>query len=223
MPYAIAFDVYGTLVNPLELNQHLQPLVGEFADRFAELWREKQIEYTFRRGLMQQYENFSVCTQQAMQYTMQTLKVTLSETEQEGLLAEYQNLNAFPEAIDGLQALKANGHQLVAFSNGIAAKVRDLLGRSGVLPQLEAVISVDDLKTFKPNPAVYDYLVKRVGKPAGETWLVSGNPWDAIGAKSAGLKAAWVKRNPDQVFDPWGIEPDIVVKDLLDLAQQIGS
>jgi 2-haloacid dehalogenase len=85
------------------------------------------------------------------------------------------------------------------------------------------VVSVDDLRTFKPDPRVYAYLSERLGRPAGETWLVSNNPWDVIGAKSAGLRAAWVRRKPDAVLDPWDIEPDLVAVDLLDLAGQLAS
>jgi 2-haloacid dehalogenase len=76
---------------------------------------------------------------------------------------------------------------------------------------------VDDLRTFKPDPAVYDYLARRTGHPPAETWLVSSNAWDVIGAKAAGLRAVWVKRQPDAVFDPWDVEPDVVVSRLDEL------
>jgi 2-haloacid dehalogenase len=77
---------------------------------------------------------------------------------------------------------------------------------------------VDDIKTFKPNPDVYEYLVNRGGCSREETWLVSSNPFDVIGAKAAHLRAAWVKRSPEAVYDPWEFEPDIVVSDLMGLA-----
>ncbi len=81
MPEAIGFDIYSTLVNPLEMNRHLRPLVGDLADRFAQLWRQKQFEYSIRRGLMRKYENFGVCTKQALLFAMYTLKVDLSDEE----------------------------------------------------------------------------------------------------------------------------------------------
>lgn len=217
---AIAFDVYGTLVDPLEMNQHLQQIIGQ-ANRFAQLWREKQIEYAFRRGLMQKYETFGVCTQQALQFTMQALNVDFSEHEQEQLIEEYQNLQAFPDVTLGLEALRTQGYKLVAFSNGAEATVRTLLERAGVLPHLDGVVSVDDLKTFKPDPKVYAYLAKRLDRAMHQTWLVSSNPWDIIGAKSAGLKAAWLKREPDAVFDPWGIEPDIIIGSVEELSKYL--
>ncbi len=218
MAYAIGFDVYGTLVDPLQMKQPLRDLVGERADRFLELWREKQIEYAFRRGLMKRYENFGVCTKQALEFTTISLGVHLSAEARAELIAHYQELKAFPDVAPGIERLKAAGHTTVAFSNGAEATVRSLLQQAKVLQHLESVISVDDLKTFKPNPEVYEYLVKRVKRPKNEAWLVSSNPWDVIGAKSAGLRAAWIKRKPDAVYDPWGIEPDCVVVDLHALA-----
>lgn len=222
MPGAIGFDIYGTLVDPLEMNEHLRPVVGEeLADHFSELWRNKQIEYTFRRALMRQYEDFGVCTRQALVHTASVLGADLSEEEQERLIEEYQNLRPFPDVIPGIEALKSKGHTLVAFSNGVEATARTLLQRAGVLPHLGGVISVDDLKTFKPNPEVYHYLARRLDTAPSETWLVSSNPFDVIGAKAAGLMAAWIKRKPDARFDPWEIEPDLVAPDLEALAEKL--
>jgi 2-haloacid dehalogenase len=222
MPNAIGFDIYGTLVDPLEMNEHLRPLVGEvLADRFSELWRNKQIEYTFRHALMRKYEDFGFCTHRSLIYTARTLGVELSDEDQEKLIEEYQNLRPFPDVVPGIERLKEKGHTLVAFSNGVEATARTLLQRAGVLPHLQGVISVDDLKTFKPNPEVYHYLAHRLDTTPSETWLVSSNPFDVIGAKSAGLKAAWIKRKPDVQFDPWDIEPDLIAPDLEALAEKL--
>ncbi len=220
---AIGFDVYGTLVDPIDLKRQLQALAGDQAERFAELWREKQIEYAFRRGLMRSYETFSVCTQQALHYTMHALDVTLDPDDQHRILDAYGHLSPFSDVAPGLETLKAQGHAVVAFSNGVERSVRDLLRRAGVDGFLDDVVSVDDLRTFKPDPEVYRFLAQRVGRPPEDTWLVSSNPWDVIGAKSAGLRAAWVKRSPDVVFDPWGIEPDLVITTLEELATRLSE
>jgi len=220
---AIGFDVYGTLVDPLDMQRHLRALLGGQAGPFAALWREKQLEYTFRRGLMRQYISFDLCTAQAMRYVVQSLAVDLSEADQLRLLAQYRQLAAFPDAIPAIERLKAAGHTVVAFSNGVEGTVRALLDHAGILPHLDAVISVDDLQTFKPNPAVYLYLARRVNRPVEETWLVSGNPFDVIGAKATRLKTAWVRRNPDAPFDPWGIEPDLTVANLHELDERLAA
>ncbi len=222
MPNAIGLDIYGTLVDPLEMNEHLRTLVGEeLAGRFSELWRQKQLEYTFLRGLMRRYEDFGVCTRQALVHTANVLGVDLPEEEQEKLIEEYQNLRPFPDVIPGIEALKSKVHPVVAFSNGVEATTRTLLERAGVLPHLEGVVSVDDLKTFKPDPEVYHYLARRLGARPSETWLVSSNPFDVIGAKNAGLGAAWIQRKPDAQFEPWEIEPDLVAPDLEELAGKL--
>jgi len=221
VPEALGFDVYGTLVDPLDMDEPLRRFVGEKADRFSELWREKQIEYSWRRALMREYADFGVCTRQALDLAALSLGVDLSAGEREKLVAEYQNLRPFPDAASGLERLRGDGHTLVAFSNGVEQTVRELLDRGGVLASLEAVVSVDDLRTFKPDPEVYRYLARRLDRPPEETWLVSSNAWDVIGAKSAGLRAAWVRRNPDAVFDPWATGPDLVVENLEQLAEKL--
>ena len=221
MPEALGFDIYGTLVDPLDMDEHLRGMVGEGAERSSALWREKQIEYTWRRGLMREYADFGVCTRQALDFAALSFGLELSDDGRDGLVEEYQNLWPFPDVLPGLERLRSEGHTLVAFSNGVERTARVLLERGGVLDHLEDVVSVDDLGTFKPDPEVYRYLARRLDRPVGETWLVSSNGWDVIGAKSAGLRAAWVRRNPATVFDPWGIEADLVVEDLEQLAGRL--
>lgn len=220
--YAVGFDVYGTLVDPLALAEPLQALVGEQAVQFAGLWRTKQLEYSFRRGLMRRYVDFDICTRQALRYTQQALRCELPESDQGRLLEAYLYLPVFPEVVASLAALKIQGHRLMAFSNGVEASIRALLANAGVLPHLEDVVSVDDLHTFKPDPEVYAYLARRTGRAPAETWLVSSNAWDVIGAKAVGLRAVWVKREPDTVFDPWEVEPDVVVSRLDELPAWFG-
>jgi 2-haloacid dehalogenase len=219
MRQAIGFDVYGTLVDPLGLELHLQPLVGEQAGDFARLWRSKQLEYSFRKGLMERYENFEVCTRQALRFTFSSFGKVLTPGDEDRLLDNYQQLPRFADVPAGLAALTKQGHRLVAFSNGVERRVRELLEHAGLLCSFETVVSVDDLQMFKPHPSVYRYLQQRLEQPADCTWLVSSNPWDVIGAKAAGLRAAWVRRAHGAVFDPWGIEPDLTVADLAELAE----
>jgi 2-haloacid dehalogenase len=223
LPRAIGFDIYGTLVDPLDMNEHLRPLAGDDADAMSATWRQKQLEYTFRRGLMKKYENFGVCTKQALDFAAESFGVSLSDDERTKLIEEYQNLHAFPDVAPGLEKMKANGHRLAAFSNGVEATARMLFTNAGILAHLDEIVSVDDVGTFKPDPAVYEYLAKRFERSIEETWLVSSNPFDVIGAKAVGMNAAWIKRSGNAVFDPWGFEPDIVASDLEELAGTLGS
>jgi 2-haloacid dehalogenase len=204
------------------MNAHLRPSVGEkLAARFSELWGHKQIEYTFRRAVMRQYEDFRICTRQALVHTASVLGLALTEEEQQELNEEYQNLQPFPDVIPGVEALNSKGYSLVAFSNGVEVTPRPLLNRAGVLKHLQDVISVDGVKSFKPDPEVYHFLAYLLGTRPSETWLVSSNPFDVIGAKAVGLAAAWIRRKPDARFDPWGIEPHLVAPDLESLAERL--
>jgi 2-haloacid dehalogenase len=210
----IAFDVYGTLVNPLAMANPLKSQVGALAGGFAELWRMKQLEYSFRRALMRSYQPFSVCTRQALLYTERALGVVLAEDSRADLLHQYRTLPAFPEVAAGLASLKTAGHSLAAFSNGETEIVRSLLEKAKLLSLLDDIVSADEMKTFKPDPALYAHAVKRLTYGDGPFWLVSSNPFDIIGAKTAGLHAAWVRRSAGAIFDPWEVEPDRVVPGL---------
>ena len=222
MPHAIGLDVYGTLVDPLAMAGAFSPWLGARAEACARLWRQKQLEYTFLRALMKRYDDFTVCTRQALDFATRVFGLALSDDDREHLLGKTRELPAYPDVVPGLRRLREGGHVLVAFSNGTEAEVRATLDRAGVSEHLDGVVSVDEIRTYKPDPAVYLHLVARLGRPADETWLVSGNPFDVLGALSAGLRSAWVCRRSDAVFDPWGVVPDLVVTDLGELANRLG-
>jgi len=219
MPHALGFDVYGTLVDVHALVEQLRAYAGDRAERLSELWRQKQVEYAFRRGLMRNYQDFGVCTAQALAFTLRLLKINIPPADEQRILSYYLSLPAYSDVLPGLGTLKAHGHTVAAFSNGAEKSVRTVLDNAGLLSLFSDVISVDDVKTFKPDPRVYEYLAERLGRDKGSVWLISANPWDVIGAKSAGLKAAWIRRKEDAVFDPWEIQPDVVVHDLLELGK----
>jgi 2-haloacid dehalogenase len=218
MAIGIGIDVYGTLVDPIGISDYLRPLLGVQADRFAELWRTKQLEYTFRRTAMGRYENFDICTKQALGWVAASLNIDLSDEAIARISERYRNLEAYPDAASGLARLKQQGYILYAFSNGVESSLKHLLEQARLYTYLGGIISVDEIQTFKPDPRVYHHLAQRLGTTPADTWLISSNPFDVIGAKTAGLRAAWIKRNASAVFDPWDIEPDLIASDLNDLA-----
>jgi 2-haloacid dehalogenase len=219
----LAFDIYGTLVDPHGMEVHLKPFFGSQAKKASEIWRDKQIEYSFRRALMKRYVDFDACTAQALIYVSELLGLTLSAVDQQALLTRYRSLPAFSDAAFALPELEARGYNLVAFSNGTENAVRNLLDHAGLLGRFRAVISVDDVQSFKPDPAVYAHLAQRVRLPSSSVWLISSNPFDVIGAKSYGLRSAWVRRDKNRIFDPWEFSPDVVVGSLLDLPAALDS
>ena len=136
MAIGLALDVYGTLVNPLGTNDYLRSFAGAQADRVAELWRAKQLEYTFRRAAMNHYANFDICTRQALEWVAATLDMHLTGEQIIQALEEYQRLPAYPDTLAGLTTLKANGYTLHAFSNGIESSLRTLLEHAGIFSHL---------------------------------------------------------------------------------------
>jgi 2-haloacid dehalogenase len=217
MPITIAFDVYGTLIDTQGVIANLEQMIGGKAQDFSQTWREKQLEYSFRRGLMQNYVNFGVCTSQALNYTCQYYGIALAEEQKNELLSCYSTLPAFEDVSEGLKHLKEANSRLYAFSNGSASAVEGLLANAGIREFFDGVVSCDDLKTFKPNPAAYSHFLRESGSLGSEAWLVSSNPFDVIGAISSGMRAAWLQRSSANVFDPWDIEPTITINNLCEL------
>ena len=217
MATTVAFDVYGTLIDTSGVISALEKVIGGRAAALSDLWRSKQLEYAFRRGLMQNYRDFSVCTRQALDYACQFLDVDISDADKKSLMEGYKVLPAFADVDEGLIRLGASGVRLFAFSNGRAEDVRGLLANAGIEGHFEGVVSVDDIRSFKPNPAVYAHFLRQAGARGSDSWLVSGNPFDVIGAMSAGLRGAWVKRSAGAVFDPWEIQPTVTIADLGEL------
>jgi 2-haloacid dehalogenase len=226
MTLRLAFDVYGTLIDTHGVVTELEERLGAFgkaelAAEFSRRWRDKQLEYSFRRGLMGAYVAFSQCTREALEFTDRALQTRLADADKDRLMATYAELPAFPEVAEALSRLEQARVCCVAFSNGTSEAVEGLLDRAGLRESFEDVISVDEVKRFKPDPAVYAHLRQRLEAAPGETWLVSSNAFDVIGARHAGLHAAWVRRSPEAPFDPWGIEPDMTVEDLTSLAARM--
>jgi len=224
MAITLAFDVYGTLIDThgvvVALEKHIASAV---APEFSRTWRDKQLEYSFRRGLMQNYENFAICTSNALDYTSSYFKVPLSPKNKIELLEAYKVLPAFDDVKEGLIRAKQAGFRLFAFSNGSAEAVETLLRNASISDYFLDVVSVDEMKSYKPNPGVYSHFLRRAGAMGSDAWLISSNPFDVIGALSSGMRAAWVKRSTEALFDPWGIEPSITVNSLLNLSEQIGQ
>jgi 2-haloacid dehalogenase len=221
MSVTLAFDVYGTLIDTHGVIVALEKHVGSMALEFSQTWREKQLEYSFRRGLMQNYENFAVCTSNALDYTAAYYSVPLSHTDTQALLDEYKTLPAFGDVTEGLTRAGEAGFRMFAFSNGSAQAVETLLLHAGIREHFVDVVSVDEIKSFKPNPAVYCHFLRRAAAAGSDAWMISANPFDVIGALSSGMRAAWIKRSPATIFDPWGIQPTLTVNSLADLADQI--
>ena len=220
MTITLGFDIYGTLIDPYGVTTKLAEFTDQSAE-FSRVWRDKQLEYTFKRGLMRRYENFAVCTRNALDYTDTLLQTGFDEEAKQALMDAYRVLPAFDDVVESLKVSKDAGFRLFGFSNGMQSAVEGLLEHAGISEYFEGVVSVDDIKTFKPNPDVYHHFIKTTGAESENAWLVSSNPFDVQGAINIGMKAAWLQRSHIVVFDPWGIEPTIRIKSLRELPELI--
>jgi len=199
----------------------LEKFIPNKSKAFSQTWRDKQLEYSFRRGHMQNYVGFEVCTSQALEYTCKFYNVDLSTEQKEELMAIYAILPSFSDVKVALEKLKEKGFRIFAFSNGKKAAVEKLLINAGISDLFLGVVSVDDIKTFKPSPAAYAHFLRQSNTKSGEAWLISSNPFDVTGSISAGMRSAWVQRSVNTIFDPWEIKPTITVNSLLELVEKL--
>jgi len=216
----LAFDVYGTLVDPIRVWTRLQAYAPDRAVQIAELWRQKQLEYSFRLTAMEQYRDFEWVTARALEYALAATGTSLTPPEVSGLLAQYDDLESFADVGPGLEALGKSGLEMVAFSNGSPRMLGAVLASSGLAGWFSQIVSVDDVRAFKPSPRVYQHLLARVARPADQVMLVSSNPFDVIGAMAVGLQAAWVNRSGTS-FDTIAGRPNLEISSLGELAEAL--
>lgn len=162
MKYTLAFDVYGTLINISGVFNSLEQMIGDKTKSFMDTWRNKQLEYSFRRGLMEKYTDFSECTKDSLEFCCQMFKTNLTKSQKEALMNEYSVLPTFADVDAGLKNLKESGHKLFAFSNGSKKAVSKLLTNAKIIDRFDGIISVESVKIFKPSPLVYEYFNKDI-------------------------------------------------------------
>ncbi|MCC5913750.1 MAG: haloacid dehalogenase type II [Balneolaceae bacterium] len=221
MPLTLAFDIYGTLINTNGVRKEIGKIVrdDELTERWLSLWRQKQLEYSFRRAAMDLHTEFSTVTEEALMFCYSSFGRTPSQSEIKRLMNRYAALPAFSDAAKTISLLKDRGYRITAFSNGSKEAVTGLLKRSGLLPHFELVVSTEGASMFKPSPTVYRHFNDLSGSEPAETVLISGNSFDVIGALNAGWKSVWVRRDPSTQFDSWGGEPNGVVNGLDELPE----
>ena len=221
MPITLAFDIYGTLLDTQGVVNVLEKMIGNEATQFAQTWRNKQLEYSFRRGLMKKYQQFSVCINDSLEYTCAFYKKALTAEQKNILLEAYLELPPFNDVKKCLNSVNSSEFKLYAFSNGSKDVIENLLDSADIKDFFIDIISVDEVKSFKPDPAVYQHFMKKSDTSGDNAWLISSNPFDVIGAISAGMRSAWIQRSKAAIYDPWGIEPTIALSTLHNLKESI--
>ncbi len=214
--HTLAFDVYATLINTYGMVDLLQRYIGDDqAVPFATLWRDKQLEYSFRRSMMNRYEPFYTCTADSLQFCIEKFDVKLTRDQQFSLIKRYQSLPVFKDVLPALATLSGRSDiQMFALTNGPLEDVEKLFDGDGILSYFKDIISADEIRKYKPDPAVYQHFLERSGASAETSWLISGNSFDVIGARSFGMQGIWIKRNLDQQYDPWGPKPTHMIQSM---------
>lgn len=189
---ALVFDAYGTLYDVQSVLAKAEALCPGKGEVVTQLWRLKQLEYTWLRSLMLEYEDFWQVTGAALDFAVRAVGVEPNDAIREPLIENYLHLDPYPEARAALAALE--GRKLAILSNGTPRMLQALLRNSGLDQWIETVISVDSVRTYKPHPSCYGLVEPALGVARTEVLFVSSNSFDAAGAKAFGFKVAWVRR-----------------------------
>ena len=218
---ACVFDAYGTLFDVNSAARAAQDSLKEKWQPLAELWREKQLQYTWLRGLAGHHADFWQVTGDALDYAMATLQID-DPTLRARLMNLYLVSTSYPEVPHVLKQLKAAGIKLAILSNGTPPMLAAAVTNSGIAELFEAVLSVEEVKVYKPHGSVYRLACDRLNVLAGHVCFVSSNGWDAYSAKAFGFRALWCNRQgqeperipetPDAQITTLEELPDIVLR-----------
>jgi 2-haloacid dehalogenase len=205
---AVVFDAYGTLYDIQSVAAVTEEAFPGYGDMITQIWRIKQLEYTWLRSLMRRYEDLSVITRESLAYTLRVLGLKHDGAAFERIMDKYLHLDLYPDALTTLTDLK--GHKLAILSNGSTGMLNTLVANSGLDRVLDATISIDSRKIFKPAPDAYTLIETVLKVPPSEVLFVSSNPWDACGARAFGLNVAWIERVTPEAMAQACVRSDLV-------------
>lgn len=196
------FDAYGTLFDVHAAIARHRAEAGPDADRMSEIWRTKQLEYSWTMTLAGHYLDFWALTQRALDYALARVP-SVPKALRPKLLDAYFKLDAFPDARATLRALKQAGKKTGILSNGSPDMLKGAVDAAQIGADLDALLSVDSVKMFKPRPEVYRLVTDHFKCRRGDVSFVSSNRWDVMAATSFGFKAFWINRAkmPDEYPD----------------------
>ena len=217
---AIVFDAYGTLFNINSLDHVLNQYFGDRASELSSLWRKKQLEYTWLRTLMERYKRFSEVTMDALVHSCNSLGLTVTDEIRNHLHKQYLELEAYPEVPLVLKSLSEKV-ALGVLSNANQTMLQGAINRNNLGTFLTQVLSVEEISLFKPRKEVYQLACNGFQVLPKEILFVSANTWDVVGAKSFGLRVAWLNRF-QTVKEELGLEPDYILNEMQELMLVMG-
>lgn len=215
-----AFDAYGTLFDVNSAARLARDALGAEWQPLAELWRSKQLQYTWLRSLMGRHADFWQVTGEALDFALAARGIH-DPPLRERLMKLYLELDAYPEVTSVLETLAGAGRRRAILSNGSPRMLEAAVGRAGIGARLDAVLSIEAVGVYKPHPSVYRLVVDRFEVVPAEVCFVSANAWDAWAAKAYGFFVVWCNRfaqPPEQL----GAAPDAEVRTLAELPVLLG-
>ncbi len=217
---ACVFDAYGTLFDFNAAAARFEAKLGGKAAKLSEIWRAKQLQYTWLRSLMDDYADFWTVTGEALDYALDAVDINDEEIRSK-LLNAYLTLDAYPEVPEMLQTLKSAGVRTAILSNGSPVMLDAAVKAAGLEDLLDATLSVEDVGIFKPHRSVYQLAVGVLGISAERVSFQSSNSWDAAGAAHFGFRVAWCNRfgQPEEQLPG---KPDVQIKTLAELPPLLG-
>jgi 2-haloacid dehalogenase len=217
---ACVFDAYGTLFDVHSAVAHAGDTLGQKAGPVSDLWRQKQLEYTWLRSLMGSHVDFWQVTSDGLEFAMAAHGVA-DNALHERLMDLYLRLDAYPEVPETLARLSSAGYATAILSNGSPKMLAAAVGSAGLSASLSAVLSVEDVGIFKPDPRVYQLAVDRLQVAPAEVCFLSSNGWDAAAAAHFGFRVAWINRF-DKQQERIPADPDIIIRRLDELLPLLG-
>ena len=205
---AVVFDAYGTLYDVQSVADVTEDAFPGYGEIITQTWRIKQLEYSWLRSLMRRYQDFAQVTHDSLAYTLRSLGLEYDDDTFARIIDKYLHLDLYPDALAALSAMK--DRKLAILSNGSPDMLGALARNSGLDRLLDATISVDAKKIFKPSPAAYELIGEVLGTAPNEVLFVSSNPWDVAGAKSFGLNVAWIERVSPEAMALACVENELV-------------
>ncbi len=193
MPSAYVFDAYGTLFDVHAAIARHRATAGPDADSFSEIWRTKQLEYTWTLTLAGHYIDFSTLTERALDFAFARIP-SVDRGLRDHLLKAYLTLDAFPDARQTLTDLKTRGASLAILSNGTPRMLAAAVEAAAMKGLFDSVLSVDAVRYYKPRPEVYALVTGALNIKPSDVAFVSSNRWDVMGAVSFGFQGLWVNR-----------------------------
>lgn len=218
---ACVFDAYGTLFDFASAAAGCADVLGDKAGPLTALWRDKQLQYSWLRGLQGRYVPFWQVTGEALDYAMETLGLQQDAILRARLMDLYRTLGTFPEVPTVLQKLRRAGFATAILSNGSPEMLASAVQGAGLVDAFDAVISVDEVGTFKPDRRVYQQALDRLGLPAEAIAFQSSNAWDAHAAAAFGMRVVWCNRY-GQMRERLPGAPDAEIRTLAELPGLLG-